>query len=89
MALAFANDSNEDSSCRVFLLDQEGLVAETAVTLEAKSNLPRFLDEIVDFPDVEFFGGVAELECDDPISSIGLLLSGGVFTTIPATVLEQ
>ena len=66
LGLAIANDTNRDTDCEISVFGEE-LVGTATVTIEAKSNRARFIDEYVTIPaDPDFVGGSALLTCRPP-----------------------
>ena len=89
LGVAIANDANSDTDCEISVFGEQ-LVGMATVTVEAKSNVARFIDEFVFIPaDTNFVGGTALLVCPSPVSTIGLYFDGVVFTTVPAAVFVE
>ena len=88
LGIAMANDAFTQTRCEVAVYGTSPTPIGTAtVVIRAKSNLSRFVDELVNFPGTgELTGASALLTCDSPVSTIGLFFNGDVFTTVPATV---
>ena len=63
-------------------------MGQTDVSIGPKTNLARFVDELVsDVPSNPFLGSVS-VDCDLWVSVIGLQFDGGHFTAVPLTVRE-
>ena len=90
LALAIANDSGSETSCRVRLADPQGMrVGEEAVlSVPMKSNHSALLNKAIAIPE-GFRGGTARVACDQQVAMIGLHYElrpdGGIitFNTLP------
>ena len=87
LGVAIANNTNTDASCRVVLEDLDRMnVGDATISVLAKSNVARFLSQVVQVPP-GFTGGSATVSCDQQVSVIGLQFAGAVFTTLPPAIL--
>ena len=88
LALAIANDTNAEASCRIVLEDtQRTNLGESTLSVPAKSNVAQMLNAAVAIPE-GFRGGTARVACDQPVAMIGLhfeLRDGTIitFNTLP------
>jgi len=86
LALAIANDTTSAATYQVALINASGQTLATApLNLAAKSNVPKFLDELMTVPS-NFVGRVV-ITGSTPFSVIGLNFFGSIFITQPATIL--
>ena len=88
LGIAIANDTNTEASCRFKLesLEREDL-GQATLHVPSKSNVPKFLHEVIQAPD-SFTGGSATVLCDQQVSVMGLLFAGSIFTTLPPAILS-
>ena len=87
LGIAIANDTNTRTSCDVVLEDPDRMnLGDTTISILAKSNVARFLSQIVQIPS-GFDGGSATVSCDQQVSVIGLQFAGAIFTTLPPAIL--
>jgi hypothetical protein len=90
LALALANDTDAAGTYQVNLVDASGqIVVASSVTVSARSNTARFLDEIVRIPDNFSIGSVSVTSSSAAFSLIGLFFNGNVFFSQPATTFAQ
>ena len=88
LALAIANDTNAEASCRIVLEDyQRTNLGEATLSVPAKSNRAQMLNDAIAIPGT-FFGGTATVSCNQPVATIGLhfeLRDGTIitFSTLP------
>jgi hypothetical protein len=85
-AIALANDTDVAAQYQLTITDAAtGEIRTATVTVPARSNLPRFLAELVQLP-TQFFGTLVITSSAGPFSVVGLLFEGNVFITLPASV---
>ena len=88
LGIAIANDTITDASCRFVLeSDERQDLGQAKLPVPSKSNIARFLSEIIQVPD-GFTGGSATVSCDQQVSVTGLQFIGAVFTTLPPAILS-
>jgi hypothetical protein len=86
LALALVNDTDSPAGYQVTLSNQLGqTVASGSVQIPARSNLPKFLDEILAIPSGLSIGSVSITSSSTSFSVIGLFFNGVVFFSQPAT----
>jgi hypothetical protein len=90
LGLAIANDTAVTGQYQVSVESASGQVlATTAVTIAPKSNIAKFVDEMLPLaPGYEYANVFVRASSASPAHVIGLLFFDAVFTTIPATVLD-
>ena len=89
LALALANDTDAAGTYQITLSNSSGqTVATGSTSVAARSNVPRFLDEILKIPDTFSIGAVS-ITSSDPFSVLGLFFVGPVFFSQPATTFAQ
>ena len=88
LGIAIANDTNTDASCRLVLesLERQNL-GQTTLPVPSKSNVARFLYEVIQVPD-GFTEGSATVSCNQQVAVIGLQFAGAIFTTLPPAILS-
>lgn len=87
LGLAIANNTDSTATYRIRVGTAGSNELQTNVIVPSRSSIARFADELVSIPDgflpvailVESTGAD-----QNPVHSIGLVFSGGVFSTIPA-----
>jgi len=86
-ALAIANDTDSVARYQLAVIDIEAsqTVATTTITVPARSNLPRFLDEMFPLPK-DFVGSVVITSSSTPFSLVGLLYIDAAFLSQPAAI---
>jgi hypothetical protein len=85
-ALALANDTDTAAQYQVTVAGPGGQqVGTTTVSVPARSNLPRFVDEIIALPN-NFIGAVV-ITGSTPFSVVGLVYNGIVFFSQPPALL--
>src|SRR5439155_9461072 len=87
LGLAIANDTTSPANYVVIVADTSGTeVGRRTVTINAKTSLVGFVDQLVTVP--PGFAGevVIQSPFGTPFNVIGLLFNGNNFTTVPATV---
>lgn len=93
-AIALANNSDVTVRLRYFLFDNEGLTNATGtISLEPRSQLPRFVNEIVPSVGERFYGTMHFLRVDSDgevtpgydVHAMALILSHGFYSSIPVT----
>jgi hypothetical protein len=83
MAVAIANNTDAAAQYQVTVLnDSFQTVGTTTVAVPARSNIAKFVDELVNLP--ANFDGAAFIDSSTPFSAIGLLYNGTTFLTVPA-----
>ena len=88
LGIAIANDTDMESSCRVILDSRaQQRLGEAPLPVASKTNVARFLDEVIPIPD-GFNEGSATVSCDHGVSVIGLQFEGAIFTTLPPALLD-
>jgi hypothetical protein len=87
-AFALANDTDSAAQYRLTVIDPPTgqTIASTTISLPARSNLPRFLDQIVPLP--QNFAGTVVITSvtGSAFSVVGLVFSGSTFLSMPATI---
>jgi hypothetical protein len=88
LGVAIANDTSSASNYQIIVANASGIeVGRRTITVNAKSSASGFVDEFVALPPA-FAGTVAIYSpSGSPFSVIGLIFSGALFTTEPATML--
>jgi hypothetical protein len=86
-AFAIANDTDNAGLYHLSLIDDDAnnTIATTTITVPARSNLPRFVDEILTVPP-NFTGSVVITSTSSPFSAVGLIYNGSVFASEPVTI---
>jgi hypothetical protein len=84
LALAIANDTDSPGQYQLTVLNSSGQPVVTgALSVPARSNSARFLDELVTMP-ANFTGAVSITSSSSPFSAVGLFFIGSVFLSQPA-----
>ncbi len=86
-AFAIANDTDSATQYKVDLINSDATqtVATTTISVPARSNLARFLDEIMPVPP-NFIGSFVITSPSSPFNVVGLVFNGSVFGSEPATI---
>jgi len=86
-AFAIANDTDRATQYKVDLINSDATqtVATTTISVPARSNLARFLDEIMPVPP-NFIGSFVITSPSSPFNVVGLVFNGSVFGSEPATI---
>ena len=88
LVLVFANIENTEASCEATLENSDGVNAGNgSFSVPENSTAILTLDEIVRIP-ASFTGGTTIISCDRQLASVGLPLSGTVFTSLPPAILS-
>jgi peptidyl-Asp metalloendopeptidase len=85
LAIAIANDSDQDMTYTITALDRSGNPAGTiGVPIAARRSIARFLSDLIPLP-ANHYGPVL-VTSKGSASLIGIRFTGGIFTTIPESV---
>ena len=94
LGFAIANDTNSEAFCRTVLQDPQRVnLGEGTLPVPPKSNVARFLHEVIPIPG-GFTRGSATVSCDQPVAMTGLHFElrpdGSIitFNTLPPAVLD-
>ena len=88
LALAIANDTNTEASCRFVLESHERQnFGEAMLPVPSKSNVARLLSQVIQ-ASAGFTGGSVTVACDQQVAAIGLQVAGTIFATLPPAVLS-
>jgi hypothetical protein len=88
LALAIANDSNQSNSYTINAYSAGGtLLGSYTLSLPGTSSRAFFVDDVISVPS-QNWGVVDILANNGTGSAIGLRFTGGLFTTVPATILR-
>ena len=94
LGFAIANDTNSEASCRTVLQDPQRVnLGEGTLSVPPKSNVARFLHEVIPIPR-GFTRGLATVSCNQPVAMIGLHFEldpdGAIitFNTLPPAVID-
>jgi len=86
LALAVANDTDSPGQYQLTVLNSSGQPVVTgAMSVPARSNSARFLDELVTLPS-NFTGAVSITSSSSSFSVVGLFFIGSVFLSQPAVI---
>jgi hypothetical protein len=96
LGLAIANDTDLDEQYLVILSTSDGAeVGRINLTIQARSTIARFVNELFTVPPTGFFGSVAIISAKTlsgasggEFRTVGLLFLGSTFSTMPPTVLR-
>jgi hypothetical protein len=96
LGLAIANDTDVDEQYVAILTTSDGgEVGRTNLTIQARSTIARFVNELFTVPPAGFFGSVAIISAKllsgataAEFRTVGLLFFGNTFSTMPPTVLR-
>jgi len=83
-AIALANDTDTPGQYQITIVNDSGQqVATASVSVPARSNTAKFVDELVQLPP-NFAGAAIISSASGSFSAVGLLFSGGVFLSVAA-----
>jgi hypothetical protein len=87
-AMALANDTDTPVTYQVSVNSSTGLqVGTTTVPVPARSNVSKFVDEIIPLPASFTSGSALITSASTPFSAVGLIFNGSVFFTEPTVSL--
>ena len=94
--MAIANDTDLAEQYLVILSSGDGVeVGRITLTIEPRSTIARFVNELFTIPPAGFFGSVAIISgkvltgaSGGEFRTVGLLFLGSIFSTMPPTVLR-
>jgi hypothetical protein len=83
-AIALANDTDTPGQYQISIVNDAGQqVATASLSVPARSNTARFVDELVQLPP-NFGGGAIISSASGSFSAVGLLFNGSVFLSVAA-----
>ena len=89
-AIAIANNTDSAAQYQITVLNGSGqTVGTTSVSVPGRSNLPKFIDELVQLPPGLSAGAAIISSASSPFSVVGLLFNGATFLSIGAAPFGQ
>ena len=89
-AVAIANDTDSAAQYQITVMNDSGqTVATTSVSVSGRSNVAKFLDELVQLPAGLTAGAAIISSSSTPFSAVGLLFNGATFLSFPAAPFGQ